>query len=194
MEKGEDQRDIVRLALEKSKIGEATRQFEASSARTYAGQVIQALLLLNGAAAVAMMTFMGTLSRNAPSGPALIGLAHPLILFCFGAAAAVGTGLCAYFSQASWADGNKSRGDGLPTVAAVSAAFSLVIFLIGVSDARDTLLANELQDRQVAPLCPPQVNRLGGPAVPLHRPRVPVGNSEARYARSERARDILRHA
>jgi hypothetical protein len=107
LEQGKNALDHERLDLEKAKFADEKYRFEAKTAQTYAGQVVQALLLLNGAAALAMLTF------NLKS--LLLGLSNPLSFFAHGAALAVLSAMFAYLSQVSWADKNSLWGNTLLT-------------------------------------------------------------------------------
>ena len=62
---------------------------------------MQALLLLNGAAALAMLTFIGNFSKDANLKTLVLGLSHPLSFFSHGTALAVLSAIFAYLSQAS---------------------------------------------------------------------------------------------
>ena len=64
LEQGKNQVDIERFQLEKEKFAAENARFEAQSARTYAGQVVQALLLLNGAAALAILILIGSFAKT----------------------------------------------------------------------------------------------------------------------------------
>src|SRR5208337_1460509 len=65
LEQGKSQVDHDRLEFEKVKLAEEKYRFEAQAARSYAGQVVQALLLLNAGAALAMLAFIGGFSKEA---------------------------------------------------------------------------------------------------------------------------------
>ncbi len=141
LEQGKNQFDHERLELEKAKLAEEKYRFEAQAARTYAGQVVQALLLLNGAAALAMLTFIGNLSKDSSFKSLLLSLSDPLSFFSFGAALAVLTAIFAYLSQASWADGSSLWGNSLRIFAAVLALCSLLLFAGGISHANAVFAA-----------------------------------------------------
>src|SRR5208337_5191517 len=64
LEQGKSQVDHDRLEFEKVKLAEEKYRFEAQ-ARSYAGQVVQALLLLNAGAALAMLAFIGGFLKEA---------------------------------------------------------------------------------------------------------------------------------
>ncbi len=135
LEQGKNHLDHERLELEKNKLAEEKYRFEAQAARTYAGQVVQALLLLNGAGALAMLAFIGGFSKEANLKILLLGLSNPLSFFSHGAALAVLTAIFAYLSQASWADGSSLWGNTLRLFAMVLALGSLLLFAGGISHA-----------------------------------------------------------
>ena len=135
LDQGKNHLDHERLELEKAKLADEKYRFEAQAARTYAGQVVQALLLLNGAAALAMLTFIGNLSKDSSFRSLLLGLSNPLSFFSLGAALAVLTAIFAYLSQASWADGSSLWGNTLRLFAMVLALGSLLMFAGGISQA-----------------------------------------------------------
>ncbi len=133
LEQGKSQLDHERLELEKARLAEEKYRFEAQAARTYAGQVVQALLLLNGVGALAMLAFIGNSSKDANLKTLLLGLSNPLSFFANGAALAVLTAIFAYLSQASWADGSSLWGNTLRLFAMVLALGSLLLFAGGIS-------------------------------------------------------------
>jgi hypothetical protein len=135
LENGKNHLDQERLDLEKARLAEEKYRFEAQAARTYAGQVVQALLLLNGAAALAMLTFIGNVSKDTNLKSLLLGLSNPLSCFADGAALAVLSAIFAYLSQASWADGSSLWGNTLRLFAIVLALGSLLLFVGGISQA-----------------------------------------------------------
>ncbi len=135
LQNGKNHLDHERLELEKAKLADEKYRFEAQAARTYAGQVVQALLLLNGAAALAMLTFIGNFSKDANLRSVLLGLSNPLAFFADGAALAVLTAIFAYLSQVSWADGSSLWGATLRLFAMVLALGSLLMFVGGISEA-----------------------------------------------------------
>ncbi len=135
LEQGKTQLDIERFELDKRRFAAEGSRFEAQSARTYAGQVVQALLLLNGAAALAILTFIGTFSKDANFKGSLAYLSDPLSSFSYGAAFAVLTAIFAYLSQATWADKKEIWGDTLRIFAVAFALGSLLLFVGGVSHA-----------------------------------------------------------
>jgi len=135
LEQGKSQVDHDRLEFEKVKLAEEKYRFEAQAARSYAGQVVQALLLLNAGAALAMLAFIGGFSKEANLKSLLLGLSDPLAFFSHGAALAVLTAIFAYLSQASWADGSSLWGNTLRIFAMVLALGSLLLFTGGTSQA-----------------------------------------------------------
>ena len=141
LEQGKSQLDHERLELEKAKLADEKYRFEARAAQTYAGQVVQALLLLNGAAALAMLAFIGNFSKDANLKSLLLGLSDPLSFFSHGAASAVLAAIFAYLSQASWADGSSLWGNTLRLFAMVLALGSLLLFAGGISHANDVFAA-----------------------------------------------------
>ncbi len=141
LENGKNHLDHERLELEKSRLAEEKYRFEAQAARTYAGQVVQALLLLNGAAALAMLTFIGNVSKDADLKSMLFGLSDPLSFFANGAALAVLTAIFAYLSQASWTDGDSLWSNTLRIFAMVLALGSLLLFGGGISQANAVFAA-----------------------------------------------------
>ena len=141
LEQGKAQLDAERLQLEKDKLAAEGARFEAQSARNYAGQVVQALLLLNGAAALAMLTFMGALAKEATFKGSLSSLSDPLSSFSYGAGFAVLTAIFAYLSQATWAEGGKLWGETLRLFGVVLALASLLLFVGGVSKAESAFQA-----------------------------------------------------
>ena len=102
---------------------------------------MQALLLLNGAAALAMLAFIGNFSKDANFKSLLLGLSHPLSFFSHGAALAVLAAIFAYLSQASWADGSSLWDNTLRLLAMVLALGSLLLFAGGISHANDVFAA-----------------------------------------------------
>jgi hypothetical protein len=141
LERGKSELDHERLELAKAKLADKKYRFEAQGARTYAGQVVQALLLLNGAGALAMLAFIGSFSKDANFKSLLLGLSHPLAFFSHGATLAVLTAIFAYLSQASWADGSSLWGNTLRLLAMVLALGSLLLFAGGISHANDVFAA-----------------------------------------------------
>ncbi len=121
--------------MEKSRFADEKYRFEAQAARTYAGQVVQALLLLNGAGALAMLAFIGNVSKDANLKTLLLGLSNPLSFFANGAALAVLTAIFAYLGQVSRADGSPLWGNTLRLFAMVLALGSLLLFAGGISQA-----------------------------------------------------------
>lgn len=133
LEQGRDERDQERFEFEKTKLDEQKYWFEARAEQRFAGQVVQALLLLNGAAALIVLIFIGIFARDAALKGMLLGLSGPLALFCDGAAMAVITGIFAYLGQASSADGSGLWRNTLKLFAMVLALSSLLLFAAAIS-------------------------------------------------------------
>lgn len=135
LEQNKAQLDIERFEFEKEKLAAENSRFEAHSARSYAGQVVQALLFLNGAAALAILALIASFAKDSSLKAVLAGLSDPLTLFSHGAGFAILTAVFAYLSQTKWPDGNKLWGETLRIFAMVSATASLLYFLAGISQA-----------------------------------------------------------
>ena len=119
----------------KARFADEKYRFEAKTAQTCAGQVVQALPLLIGAAALAMLTFIGNFSKDANLKSLLLGLSNPLSFFAHGAALAVLSAMFAYLSQPSWADKSSLWGNTLRLFSMVLALGSLLLFTGGISHA-----------------------------------------------------------
>jgi hypothetical protein len=145
LEQGKNQVEIERFQLEKEKFAAENARFEAQSSRTYAGQVVQALLLLNGAAALAILILIGSFAKHAHLKGLLSSLPDPLALFGQGAALAVLTAVLAYLGEAPSPNGNKLWGTSLQVFAMAFAAGSLLFFLGGISQAASVFTAFGLQ-------------------------------------------------
>lgn len=141
LEQSKTDLDHERLELEKLRLADDKYRFEAQAASGYAGQVVQALLLLNGIAALAILVFIGNVSKDAGLKSLLLGLSNPLSCFADGTALAVLTAIFAYLSQASWADGSALWGNTLRLLSMVLALGSLLLFAAGVTQANAVFTA-----------------------------------------------------
>ena len=94
----------------------------------YAVEGIKTLLLLNGGAAVALLTFAASL--KGPSGAPLIGAA----LICFGLGALIGSCVfvCAYLTQLHYGNKDWTKAGRLHTITYVLIAVSALAFLAGL--------------------------------------------------------------
>lgn len=82
------------------------QRLNLTAAFTYVAEGIKAAFLLNGAAGIALMTFIG---GKHPSGWPAISFRWPLMIFSLGAALAVVTLVLAYLSQAYFSEMNLRR-------------------------------------------------------------------------------------
>lgn len=135
LEQGKNPLDQERLELEKARFAQDKYRFEARAARGYANQIVQALLLLNGVAALAILLLIGVFSKDMNLKSLLLGLSNPLSCFADGTALAVLTALFAYLSQAYSTDGNSLWASTLRLFALVLALGSLLLFAGGISQA-----------------------------------------------------------
>jgi hypothetical protein len=134
-ENGKENRDAERLQLERERLAAESAHAKAHSERTYAGQVVQALILLNGAAALSVMILIFALAKEPHVNIVLTSLADTLSFFSHGAAFAILTAVFAYLSQASWGTATKAWDDTLRIFALALALGSLLMFVGGVSHA-----------------------------------------------------------
>jgi hypothetical protein len=135
-ENGKEYRDAERLELERQRLAAESASAKAHSERTYAGQVVQALILLNGAAALAVMILIFNLAKDAHIGALATSLSETLSFFSRGAAFGILTAVFAYMSQASWGgSAAKAWEDTLRIFAFALALGSLLLFVGGVSHA-----------------------------------------------------------
>lgn len=134
-DQGKDQRDIERLNLERERLAAENARAKANSERTYAGQVVQALILLNGAAALAVMVLIFNLAKEPHLGGFVTSFSGTLSFFSHGAAFAILTSVFAYLSQASWGAATKMWDDTLRVFALALALGSLLMFVGGVTNA-----------------------------------------------------------
>jgi hypothetical protein len=135
LDQGKDQRDVERLELERERLAAENARAEAQSERTYAGQVVQALILLNGAAALAVMILIFSLAKEPHVAALLTSLSDTLSFFSHGAAFAILTAVFAYLGQASWGTATAVWDDTLRIFALALALGSLLLFVGGVSHA-----------------------------------------------------------
>jgi hypothetical protein len=133
LEQGKNQLDVERLQLEKAKLCADTARFAAQSETSFARLVVQALLFLNGVAALGVLVFIGSLAKDANFKGALTYFSDPLSSFSYGAAFAVITAVFAYLSQAAPAEGKRLWADTLRVFGAALALSSLLLFVGGVS-------------------------------------------------------------
>jgi hypothetical protein len=135
LEQGKEIRDAERLDLERQRLAAESAHAKAHSERTYAGQVVQALILLNGFAALAVMILIFNLAKDPQIGALSTRLSETLSFFSHGAAFGILTSVFAYLSQASWGTATKAWEDTLRIFALALALGSLLMFVAGVSHA-----------------------------------------------------------
>jgi hypothetical protein len=134
-EHNRDQRDEERLHLERERLVSENARAKSASERTYAGQVVQALILLNGAAALAVMILIFNFAKDGRPGAFMVHLSETLSFFSHGAAFGILTSVFAYLGQASWGPASKMWEDTLRVFALALALGSLLMFIAGVSHA-----------------------------------------------------------
>lgn len=121
---------------------------------TIAIEAVRALLLANGGAVVAILTFLGDVSDK-PESVAPARVASALVLFSFGLAGAIAALILGYFAQANFTHGKISEDEkpvtaaekrakrlGVPllTLAVIATIFSLSRFVLGVQEVAQSLL------------------------------------------------------
>jgi hypothetical protein len=134
-EQTKENRDAERLELERQRLAADNAHAKASSERTYAGQVVQALILLNGLAALAVMILIFNIAKDPQIGALATSLSETLSFFSHGAAFGILTAVFAYLGQASWGSATQAWGDTLRISALALALGSLLMFVAGVSHA-----------------------------------------------------------
>lgn len=141
LEQSKSEFDRDRLEIEIKRLADEKYRFEARATRGYASQVVQALLLLNGVGALAVLLFIGIFSKDTTLRSLLLGLSNPLSCFADGAALAVLTAIFAYLGQASSADGSTLWANTHRLLAIVLALGSLLLFAAGISQLSAVLSA-----------------------------------------------------
>jgi hypothetical protein len=101
----QEELDFEKLLVDHKSHSEMQRA-NIAAAFTYVVEATKAAFLLNGATAIALMTFAGA---QRPGGWPALAFGAPLRLFAIGAALAVVTLGVAYISQAYFADMNAQR-------------------------------------------------------------------------------------
>jgi hypothetical protein len=134
-ETSKEQRKAERLQIERDRLTAETASARAASERTYAGQVVQALILLNGLAALALLFVMFNFVKEPHLGAAIPSLSDTLSYFSHGAAFAILTAVFAYLAQADWGPGGQAWSATLRIFALALALGSLLLFIGGVSHA-----------------------------------------------------------
>ena len=127
---------------------EEEKKFHWSEGMKYVAEAVKALLLINGAAAVSVLTFLGT--SKASSTPLVIAM----LCFALGAVASPVTFSLAYLTQLNY--GNDKTGSSwlvgvvFHKVAYVPFVAGILLFLIGISFAACGLGSVEIQDSQIS--------------------------------------------
>ncbi len=135
LDDGKDRRDVERLEIERERLAAENARAKAQSERTYAGQVVQALILLNGAAALSVMILIFSFAKEPHVAALLTSLSDTLSFFSHGAAFAILTAVFAYLGQANWGTATALWDDTLRIFALALALGSLLLFVGGVSHA-----------------------------------------------------------
>lgn len=111
------------------------QRLNVSAAFTYVTEGTKAAFLLNGAAGIAVMTFLG--AQRSVTWPAVV-LVWPLVLFAVGAALAVATFGLAYLAQAYYAEMNLRQrpgsllADRFRNIAVLTFGGSVLAFVAGL--------------------------------------------------------------
>lgn len=123
-----------KLKLEFYKVREDARKPSAEAITKFADATIRSLLILNGGAALALLTFAAN-ARNLGSSIATDALQAAVLAFGSGAAAATATAFFTYVSQAIYHHRNDKAGNRVRAVAIVFGFVSLGAFAFGTWSA-----------------------------------------------------------
>jgi hypothetical protein len=106
----------------------------------YGRMAIRSAFLMNGAAAIAVLGFAGTLLDNGHGG-ALVMLARSLMAYATGVVATTACVALAYFSQGDYAHKNQPRAERLRWCAIGVFSLAIGLFVAGCWFAREAIVS-----------------------------------------------------
>lgn len=132
----EDQKvsvDMRRADIEARRLAYEPKRVSSESTIKFADLTVRSLLLLNGGAALAVLTFAAN-SAKGSSGAVVSAqdLAPSILLFGSGAATSVATAAASYVAQLSYTQDYKKVGNTFQVLAVIGGVASLVLFVAGM--------------------------------------------------------------
>lgn len=120
-----------KIIFEQKKLDEAWFNESFKALNEFSRMAIQLAFILNGGAAIALITNLAAGGRDAGSGKvAISALANPLLFLSFGMVAAVVTAAISYISQSNFSHRRDKIGIGFQIAAMVSWISSISLFVV----------------------------------------------------------------